>query len=60
MADHVERHLVAELLHEMRNFRPRANDAHVAFEHVDELGQFVDGELADQRAEERAAVVFVG
>ena len=60
MANHVQRNLVAELLDKMRDFRTRSDDAHIAFQHVDELRKLVDGQLANQRAEESPAVVLVG
>ncbi len=40
-----------ELLDELDLLRPRADEAHVPFEDVDELGQLVDAELADECAD---------
>ena len=33
------------------NWRARSNDGHFAFENIDELGQFVEAELAENMAE---------
>ena len=46
MALHVSGHFVSELFHEERTLRARAHDAHVAQEHVDELGDLVYGEAS--------------
>ena len=57
MAQHVERHAPAELVHELRQLRARAHQAHIAPEDVEELGELVDGVAAHKGAEGRAARV---
>ena len=44
----------------VRHLRPRPHQRHIPFEHVEELGQFVQAELADQAAEPRFAGVALG
>ena len=46
-----------ELLHELRPLRPRADEAHVAAQHVEDLRQLVDAHLADEAADARDAIV---
>ena len=46
MAQHVLGDALLELLHEGRPLRPRADEAHVAEHHVDELGELVEVEAA--------------
>ena len=59
MLDHVKGHRLLELLHKMGDLRPGADQAHVPFQHVEELGQLVDAALADQAAEPGLAGVGV-
>src|SRR5262249_30855878 len=48
MAHAVERDLMGELLDEARPLRPRANEAHLALQHVDELRQLVNPRAAEK------------
>src|SRR6478672_5627440 len=57
MALLVERHPVRELGDEFRALRPRPDEAHVAEQHVDRLGQLVDPQPADPGAHPRHARV---
>jgi len=41
----------------MKHVRPRANNGHVAFQYVDELGQFVQGCLPQKTANACQALV---
>ena len=59
MLDHVAGDLLLELLHIVGHLRPGAHQAHVPPEHIEKLGQLVDGALADKRAEGRLAGVPV-
>ena len=59
MAEHVLRDAVLELLDEVRSLGPRADDGHVAAQHVPELRQLVDVEAAQQPADPRRARVVV-
>jgi hypothetical protein len=52
--------LVQELLDKMRPLRLRSHDAHVALEHVDELGQFVEIGTAQENADAGAARIVGG
>src|SRR5205814_7804277 len=42
-----------------RQWRPRPDDTHLAPQHVDELGQLVDAELADETPDRRDAWIFL-
>ena len=42
-----------QALDELRSFRPRPDDAHIAHQHVDELRELVQRGLADERAHAR-------
>ena len=57
MLHHVERDLFAELLNKVRKLRPRADQAHVTAEDVDQLRQLVKTCLTDERTEFRATAV---
>ena len=48
MLDHVAGNLFFELLHKEGQLRPRADQAHVALEHIEKLRQLVHGAFADQ------------
>src|SRR5437879_5693916 len=48
--------LLRERLDEARALRPRADDAHVALHHVQELRQLVERRLPDEPADPGAAV----
>ena len=50
----VARHQVGELRHELRPLGPRADQAHLADEHVDQLRELVQAEAADEPAQPRA------
>ena len=47
MAQAVEGDFLLQFLDEFRAFRARSDEAHFPFEHVPQLGQFVDAGLAD-------------
>ena len=59
MLYHIAGDLLLELLHEEGQLRPGADEAHVALEDVEELGQLIHRALADQGAEPGLAVVHV-
>ena len=51
---------LAEAVNEHRPLRPRADQAHVAFEHIDKLRQFVQARCPNERSEPGAArIVFL-
>ncbi len=56
---HVERNGFLELLDEIGELRPGADQAHIAFEDVDELGQLVQAQFSQETAELRPAVILV-
>lgn len=58
--DHVQGYLLLELVHKVGQLRPGAHQAHVPLEHVEKLGQLVDGEFADEGAEPGLPGVGVG
>src|SRR5688572_14068315 len=47
----IERDLAPKLRRELRTLRPRTDEAHVAEQDVDDLGQLVDPQPADQRSD---------
>src|SRR5262245_34853788 len=47
----VERDLLLQLLHEVGPLRPWTNERHVSAEHVDQLGQLVEPQLAQKSAD---------
>lgn len=55
--DHVQGHGLAELLHEIWDLGPRADQAHIAPDHVPQLGQLVQAELAQEGADPGTPVV---
>ena len=57
MAQHVQRHAALEVIHVLGKLGPGSHKAHVAPEHVEQLGQLVDGVAAHEGAEGRAARV---
>ena len=60
VAKHVVRKLVAELLHELRALGTRADDAHVADQHIEQLRQLVERPRANPAADLRApGIVFL-
>jgi len=56
---HVFRDLVLELLHEIRPLGTRADNAHIALQHIEKLRQFVDARPAQEGAELRAAGIVL-
>ena len=59
MLHHIQRHILLESLHIVGDLRPRAHQAHVPFEHVEELRQLVQGQLAHERPEPGLTPVVV-
>ena len=57
VAQHVQRHAALEVVHMLGKLGPRAHKAHVTPEHVEQLGQLVDGVTAHKGAEGRTARV---
>src|SRR5215470_9210543 len=57
VAEHVAGHGLAEPLDEDRPLRTRPHHAHLAAQHVDELGQLVEAEAPEEGAEPSAARV---
>ena len=43
--------LLQKLFHKVRTFGPGPDDAHVAFQHIDELWEFIEIRFAQERAE---------
>src|SRR5262245_7630034 len=60
VAEHVLGDALLELLHEGGPLRPRPDEAHVAQQYVDELGELVEVVLAQEGADWRAARVVGG
>src|SRR3546814_5616359 len=52
--------LAFELVDELRALGPRADEAHLAAQHVEELRQLVQPRLADERADAGHSVVVGG
>ena len=50
MLDHIERYVFGEFLYIERNFRARADQAHLALQYVEQLRQFVDAEFPKKPA----------
>src|SRR5438445_10924450 len=57
VAEHVAGHAAPELLHEARALGARSDEAHLAAQHVEELGQLVEARASQEDAERRAAWV---
>src|SRR5947209_19988221 len=57
VTEHVLRNLLAELIDEHRALGPRADEAHVAAEHVEELRNLVEARAAQPPADRRRAIV---
>ena len=55
----VERNLLGQLLDELRPLGPRADEAHVADQHVPQLRQLVEPRAAQEAADRRDAVVVL-
>src|SRR3954454_21887134 len=50
MTFRVERNLPGEFFNKTRAFRPGPDQAHLSAQHVQQLRQLIDAELADQRS----------
>src|SRR5580704_7384388 len=61
MASVIMRDLVLKVPNQLRAFRPRPHEAHLAFEHIPELWDLVDVPLPHKSADSKAArVIFRG
>src|SRR5262249_34693271 len=61
MTDAVVRDLLQQTVDEHRPFRARADEAHIAFQHIEELRDLVDPRAADEAADAcDAAIVALG